>query len=108
MFLFSNYAYGQLDDALFKAISIANKSLQIRLDPPHGPLNVVLGKIIKEVPAGTELNITGKRSYPGVKSPSVWYRVEFPSSPEKGMQIEIGWVYGGEEGATKPIIQIRN
>lgn len=58
--------------------------------PPHGPLNVLVGKTLDTLPKGEAVVVTGKKAYGGFSGRQVWYEVE--TNTQKG------WIYGGVEG----------
>lgn len=73
-----------------------------RTAPPHGPMNLLVGEKIKDVPKGTELTVLGKKTYGGFSGSHVWLEVE-PSVQAPSSVKEKYWVYGGVQNAVNVV-----
>ena len=80
----------------FKAEGTVRSQSQIRAAPPHGPLNLFVGKQIETIEPGDKLKIIGKKTYGGFSGAHIWYQIE--PSEQQNQPATHRWVYGGVEG----------
>ena len=81
----------------FNAAGAVWISSEVREAPPHGPFNLLVGKEIRKIDQGTEVNIMGKKTYSGFSGTHVWYQIE-PVQAQAAQPSTAWWVYGGVEG----------
>lgn len=96
------------DAVVYRAIVKALVPISIRDAPPHGLLNLFVGKEINKIAPGMELEIIGKKTYPGFSGTHVWYQLSplitnSPSEQKPDLRIRdfknqsSKWIYGGVE-----------
>lgn len=97
--LYAGISAAELDSGAvaYKASGVFTTNSSIRESPPHGFLNLFVGKTIKKSQKDTEINIIGKKTYGGFSGTNVWYQIESTkeSTATYGQSL---WVYGGVEG----------
>jgi len=74
---------------------------QVRTAPPHGPLNIFVGKKTGVLSPGTDVEVLDKKTYGGFSGAHVWYKVK-PTNPIMGA-VKEGWLYGGIEGNSSAV-----
>ena len=96
---------GELDRGAipFKAEGTIITTSPVRDAPPHGPLNLFVGKEIKSTEQNTTVKIIGKKNYGGFSGTNIWYQVESVNGLEATKDRPL-WVFGGTEGKAQQII----
>ena len=90
----------------FKADGVVVTTSPIRKAPPHGLLNLFLGKEVESTIQGSTVKIIGKKTYGGFSGVNVWYQLEAANELTATI-VQPLWVYGGIEGDL-PLIKIQN
>ena len=75
----------------FSAKATVQTESILRDSPPHGFLNLFVGKEVEQLPVGEEVLIVGKRTYGGFSGRQVWYQIDSNVTANV-------WVFGGTEG----------
>lgn len=80
----------------FNAIGKVTEELPIRKAPPHGFLNLFLGKKIKTLNKDTEVEIIGIKMYGGFKGTHIWYQL-INTDASENENVAPWWIYAGEK-----------
>lgn len=89
----------------FHAVGKVRIISPIRDAPPHGPLSLFKGNVIRSTQLNEEVQIIGKKTYGGFEALHVWYQI-IQMGDHRPATNQFWWVYGGKEGSA-PQIEIR-
>ena len=101
----SAYVYAQGTErgvVSFQAEGVVTTQSQVREAPPHGPFNLFVGKPIKSIDDGSQIEIIGKKTYSGFSGTHVWYQIE-PIEEREDESTTPLWIYGGVEGKNSQV-----